>query len=418
MAFTAAMRVDRWQDDTAWSPRASILFRASDRVAFTAAAYRAFRAPTLNELIRNFRVGNVLTLANDRLGPERLSAVEAGVRSGPFRATLFSMTTSDTIANVTLSTTPTLITRQRQNFGSSRSEGAEIDFEKSLGARWTIDAGWLTTDARLSTGKRPPQVPRHQATLQLRFMSLGAQLRWSAMQFDDDLNQLAPTGKLRGGVVAAPAASAFFAIRDGKGEVRGVTVDLIRSFAAALKLPLAIQIFENSGQVTDAVASGNCDVAFMPQDAERTKRVDFGPAYYFIESTYLVPAGSTINSIEATRGCPHKCDFCAVPAAWANTYAHRPVEEVVAELETFAGRHALFIDLSPVEDVAYAKSLYRAMIPLGIRWVGLATTAAMAAPIVSVLGSCQNASAALALSSGGRRFQRRVALFSNSMPRV
>ena len=83
---------------------------------------------------------------------------------------------------------------------------------------------------------------------------------------------------------------------------------------------------------------------------------------------------STINSIEATRGCPHKCDFCAVPAAWANTYAHRPVEEVVAELETFEGRHALFIDLSPVEDVAYAKALYRAMIPLGIRWVGLSTT--------------------------------------------
>jgi radical SAM superfamily enzyme YgiQ (UPF0313 family) len=83
---------------------------------------------------------------------------------------------------------------------------------------------------------------------------------------------------------------------------------------------------------------------------------------------------ATINSIEATRGCPHKCDFCAVPAAWSHIYAHRPIEEVIAELETFEGRHALFIDLSPVEDVAYAKALYRAMIPLRFRWVGLATT--------------------------------------------
>jgi radical SAM superfamily enzyme YgiQ (UPF0313 family) len=83
---------------------------------------------------------------------------------------------------------------------------------------------------------------------------------------------------------------------------------------------------------------------------------------------------ATVNSIEATRGCPHKCDFCAVPAAWSNIYAHRPIEEVIAELKTFEGRHALFIDLSPVEDVHYAKELYRAMIPLGIRWVGLATT--------------------------------------------
>jgi hypothetical protein len=53
-----------------------------------------------------------------------------------------------------------------------------------------------------------------------------------------------------------------------------------------------------------------------------------------------------------------------VPAAWSNTYAHRPIEEVVAELATFAERHAVFIDLSPVEDVHYAKALYRAMIPL------------------------------------------------------
>jgi radical SAM superfamily enzyme YgiQ (UPF0313 family) len=83
---------------------------------------------------------------------------------------------------------------------------------------------------------------------------------------------------------------------------------------------------------------------------------------------------STVNSIEATRGCPHRCDFCVVPTAWANTYAHRPVEEVIAELSTFEKRVALFIDLSPVEDIAYAKALYRAMIPLRFRWVGLATT--------------------------------------------
>jgi hypothetical protein len=118
------------------------------------------------------------------------------------------------------------------------------------------------------------------------------------MTMPEDLKQLAPTGTLRGGVVTAPAASAFFAIRDGGGEVRGVTVDLIRGFASALKLPLALQVYDNSGQVTDAVAKGDCDLAFMPRDAERAKRVDFGPAYYFIESTYLVPAGSSIKSIE------------------------------------------------------------------------------------------------------------------------
>jgi polar amino acid transport system substrate-binding protein len=118
------------------------------------------------------------------------------------------------------------------------------------------------------------------------------------MNSPDDLKQLAPTGKLRGGIVVSPAASAFFAIKDAKGEVRGVTVDLMNDFAAALKLPLALQVYDNSGQVTDAVASGACDIAFMPRDATREGKVDFGPAYYNISSTYLVPAGSALKTID------------------------------------------------------------------------------------------------------------------------
>ena len=36
----------------------------------------------------------------------------------------------------------------------------------------------------------------------------------------------------------------------------------------------------------------------MPRDATRETKVDFGPAYYFIASTYLVPAGSPTQSID------------------------------------------------------------------------------------------------------------------------
>ncbi len=113
----------------------------------------------------------------------------------------------------------------------------------------------------------------------------------------DDIKQLAPAGRLRGGVVVSPAPSAFFAIKDGV-QVSGVTVDLLRGFADSVKLPLDLHVFSNSGQVTEAVARGECDLTFMPQDAARAEKVDFGPAYYFIESTYLVPAGSTIKTIE------------------------------------------------------------------------------------------------------------------------
>lgn len=114
----------------------------------------------------------------------------------------------------------------------------------------------------------------------------------------NNVKQLAPTGRLHGGVVVSPAPSAFFAIHDSKGGVKGVTVDLFNGFAQTLKLPFDMQVFENSGQVTDAVASGSCDLAFMPRDPAREAKVDFGPAYYLISSTYLVPAGSKIQSID------------------------------------------------------------------------------------------------------------------------
>ena len=118
------------------------------------------------------------------------------------------------------------------------------------------------------------------------------------MTHSDDLQELAPTGRLRGGVVIAPAKTGFFAIRDAQGAPHGVTVDLLRFLSGETKLPLDMQLYDNSGQVTDAVASGACDVAFMPQDAARAARVAFGPRYLMIESTYLVPAGSAIQSIE------------------------------------------------------------------------------------------------------------------------
>ena len=118
------------------------------------------------------------------------------------------------------------------------------------------------------------------------------------MTSSDDLHDLAPTGTLRGGVVIAPVASAFFASKDDEGAPHGVTVDLLRFLADETKLPLDLQLYDNSGQVTDAVAEGRCDVAFMPQDAARAARVAFGPPYVMIESTYLVPAGSRVETIE------------------------------------------------------------------------------------------------------------------------
>jgi polar amino acid transport system substrate-binding protein len=109
--------------------------------------------------------------------------------------------------------------------------------------------------------------------------------------------EIAPTGRLRVGVAYAPVATALFVLKDAGGAPHGVTVDLGRALAGALGVAVDFFVAPNTGELTDALEAGRIDVAFMPVDEERKKRVDFGPAYFEVESTYLVPAGSAIKTV-------------------------------------------------------------------------------------------------------------------------
>ena len=81
--------------------------------------YRSFRAPTLNELYRDFSAGNTTTKANAALEPEKMWGAEAGVdwigENSTFRVTAYRNSLDGLITNVTLSSTPTAIVRQRAN---------------------------------------------------------------------------------------------------------------------------------------------------------------------------------------------------------------------------------------------------------------------------------------------------------------
>jgi ABC-type amino acid transport substrate-binding protein len=78
------------------------------------------------------------------------------------------------------------------------------------------------------------------------------------------MKELTPTGKLRAGIVYAPALSVFFAVRDADGRPRGVTVDLADELARQLGVAVDFMVAPNSGLVTDAVESGAVDVASCP----------------------------------------------------------------------------------------------------------------------------------------------------------
>ena len=81
----------------------------------------------------------------------------------------------------------------------------------------------------------------------------------------------------------------------------------------------------------------------------------------------------TPHTIEATRGCIHKCEFCVVPSAWGRPL-QKPVAEVIDDIRQMRPRKLIFLDLNLISDTDYAKELFRALTPLRVRWGGLATT--------------------------------------------
>ena len=61
----------------------------------------------------------------------------------------------------------------------------------------------------------------------------------------------------------------------------------------------------------------------------------------FTDKRYLLK-----NTLQTTRGCPFDCEFCSVTAFYGRKYRERPVELVLAELETLRkdGSFAFFVD--------------------------------------------------------------------------
>lgn len=193
--------------ENAFSPHAAVLFQATDNFALIGSAYGAFRAPTLNELYRSFRIGNVLTLANNDLDAERLYGGEFGGRyltaSSEFRANFFWSETSDPIANRTLTVTPALITRRRENLGETRARGLELEARHRLTPDVLIGAGYQFVDStvlsfpanRSLESLQLPQVPRHQVSFYANYIqsdgwTLSFNGRFSSEQFEDDQNLL------------------------------------------------------------------------------------------------------------------------------------------------------------------------------------------------------------------------------------
>ncbi len=107
-------------------------------------------------------------------------------------------------------------------------------------------------------------------------------------------SELAPTGKLRVGINHGN----FLLVTSMTPEPRGVAPDLGRELARRLGVPVEFVPFDTAGKLGDGVRTGAWDVAFLGAEPQRAADIAFTAAYLEIPSTYLVPAGSPIRSVD------------------------------------------------------------------------------------------------------------------------
>lgn len=259
--------------DTLPTGRIGVRYALTEAVSARAAAYAGFRAPSLNELHRPFRVGNDITEANPLLKPETLQGVEIGLGGAgavTWSAGLFYNRLKDPIANVTIGVGPgTFPTagfvpaggtlRQRQNTGEIEAWGLEAEASGAVGSVASWRAAGAYTDAEVDggsrarqlTGLRPAQTPKWVATAGFDVrpagpLSLSADLRYESARWEDDLN----TRRLSAGAVLdvraawrVDARSEIYLAVDNLADVNlevGETADGVESFSAPRTVRLGI----------------------------------------------------------------------------------------------------------------------------------------------------------------------------------
>ena len=188
------------QDTFFFQPHVAATIATGDGQTVRLSWLSGFRTPTINELFRSFRVGNTLTNANPNLKSEESTGPEAAYtvtrRQWTARALFYATRLDNAIFNRTVTSTPTAITRIRDN-ADARAVGTELEFEYRVRTSWSVTTAWAFNRSEFTSGeldgKRVPQVPKGAGSIGLRAgrgpWSASASIRVFGEQFDDDVNQ-------------------------------------------------------------------------------------------------------------------------------------------------------------------------------------------------------------------------------------
>jgi len=107
---------------------------------------------------------------------------------------------------------------------------------------------------------------------------------------------LAPTGVLRAGINTMNML--LVTGEDEHGMPTGVAPDMAAGIAAALNVSVQLMPLPSPAAVADAATEDIWDVGLIAAEPQRAEVIDFTAPYVEIEATYLVPAGSPIQSLD------------------------------------------------------------------------------------------------------------------------
>lgn len=84
-----------------------------------------------------------------------------------------------------------------------------------------------------------------------------------------------------------------------------------------------------------------------------------------------------LGVVQATRGCPYRCEFCSVRTFFGDTFRLRPVSDVISEIKRIRHKLIIFNDDNIIGHPRYSRELLQALIPLKKKWVGQASLAGL-----------------------------------------
>ncbi len=135
---------------------------------------------------------------------------------------------------------------------------------------------------------------------------------------------------------------------------------------------------EEAGRYADSVVIGEAENTWpqLVEDAEKGRlrkvyqaaKKPLLDALQVDRAIYADKKYLKLSLVETGRGCNFDCEFCSITSFYQRSHRSRPIADVVSEIQSLKNKHVFFVDDNIGADIDHAKQLFKALIPLKIRW--------------------------------------------------